>query len=440
MRAIRLVRAALAAVVAGLPVVLAGPAAGAPAAPSGAAAPAPIVRGIDFSNEVMPVTARWVHRALGDAEDAGATLFVIQMDTPGGLDQSMRAIVRDISSSPVTVAVWVGPSGARAASAGAYISAASDILAMAPGTNIGSATPVAGGSGSNLDRKIVNDAAAYISSLATQHGRNAAAYRSMVTRQVNLTAQEAVDRNVAEVIARTPQELVAKLDGMPGKGGKPLELTGATIQIDSMPWYLRVLDLIADPNLIFLFFSMGILALGWEIFHPGAIVPGVVGALMLLLSLWGLSIIPFQWGGIAFILLAMGLFAAEIHVAGIGFLAAGGVISLILGGLILFDEPGLESSSPAVVGTAIGVGALFLVLLWVSSRVRAIPPAAGGGEVVGAVGRVRAPVSGIPGQVFVNGELWRARTGDGRSVPRGEKVRVVKMEDLTLTVEPTGEE
>lgn len=430
MRPFRPLIAALVAVVAGL-LALTG------AGPSSGAQAQPVVRGIDFDNEVMPVTARWVHRALQDAEDAGAELFVIQMDTPGGLDTSMRDIVQDITRTPLTVAVWVGPSGARAASAGAYIAAASDHLAMATGTNIGSATPVSGGSGSDLDRKIVNDAAAYISALATAHGRNAAAYRSMVTKQVNLTATQAVDRDVADFIAETPQQLVATLDGKPGKDGTPLQLKGATISIESMPWYLRLLDLIADPNLIFIFFSLSLIALGWEIFHPGAIVPGVMGALLLLTALFGLSIIPFDWAGIAFILLAGLLFALEVHVAGIGFLAVGGVISLIIGGLILFDEPGVQSSAPAVVATALGIGAAFLLLVRVAARVRGLRPVTGEAAVVGQVGNVRSPVGAEPGQVFVNGELWRARTADGSTVAPGEPVRVVKMEELTLTVEPT---
>ncbi|MEW6581716.1 MAG: nodulation protein NfeD [Actinomycetota bacterium] len=410
------------------------------AGPPPAMASGPVVRGVDLATEVTPVSARWIHRALDDARDAGARLFVIRMDTPGGLDSSMRAIVRDISSSPLTVAVWVAPDGARAASAGAYIAAASDVVAMAPGSNIGSATPVAGGSGGDLDRKIVNDAAAYIAALAGDHGRDAATYRRMVTHQLNLTARDAVRRDVAEVIARTPGELLARLDGMPGKGGVPLRLDGATLRIDGMPWHLRVLDVIADPNLVFLFFSLGILALGWEVFHPGAVVPGVVGAILLILALFGLSILPFDWAGIAFMLLAAALFAAEVHVAGVGFLAAGGVASLVLGGLILFDEPGLESSSPAVIGTAAGVGIAVVALVRTAARVRHIAPASGDAALVGMVGRVRSEVGAAPGQVFVNGELWRARTGDGRTLGPGERVRVVKMDELTLTVEPTEEE
>jgi membrane-bound serine protease (ClpP class) len=397
------------------------------------------VPGVRLETEITPVSARWIHRELGDAQRSGAALFVIQLDTPGGLDSSMRDIVRDVSRSRVTVAVWVGPSGARAASAGAYIAAAAHVVALAPGTNIGSATPVAGGGGGDLQDKVVNDAAAYIASLAQERGRNAAAYRRMVTDQANLTAAEAVRQGVADLLARSPAELLARLDGRPGADGRPLELDGAVARIEGMPWYLQVLDVIADPNLVFLFFSLGLAALGWEVFHPGAIVPGVVGALLLVTALFGLSILPFQWAGVAFILLAAGLFAAEVVTAGVGVLAAGGIASLIIGGLILFDEPGLEVSSPAVVGIALATGAATLLLVRTALRTRRLAVATGGSALIGAVGEVRAPIGPGGGQVFVNGELWAARTAGGETLPRGEPVRVVKIEELTLTVEPLRE-
>ena len=397
------------------------------------------VHGVRLETEITPVSARWVHRELRDAERAGAELFVVQMDTPGGLDSSMRDIVRDVSRSRVTVVVWVGPSGARAASAGAYIAAAAHVVAMAPGTNIGSATPVAGGGGGDLEDKVVNDAAAYIASLAQEHGRNAAAYRRMVTDQANLTAAEAVRQGVADLLARNPAELLARLDGRLGVGERPLQLGGAVARIEDMPWYLQVLDVIADPNLVFLFFSLGFAALGWEVFHPGAIVPGVVGALLLVSALFGLAILPFEWAGVAFILLAAGLFAAEVITAGVGVLAAGGVVSLVVGGLILFDEPGLEVSSPAVVGIALATGAATLLLVRAALRTRRLAVATGGSELIGAVGEVRTPIGPGGGQVFVNGELWAARAAGGEALPRGEPVRVVKIEELTLTVEPTRE-
>jgi membrane-bound serine protease (ClpP class) len=360
------------------------------------------------------------------------------MDTPGGLDSSMRDIVQDITASPVTVAVWVGPSGARAASAGAYIAAASDLVAMAPGTNIGSATPIAGESGSDLDRKIVNDAAAFIAAQAAEHGRNAAAYRRMVTAQANLTATQAVEQRVAEVLAASPRELLARLDGRTGKDGRPLDLAGAEVQIEEMPWHLKILDLITDPNLVFLFFSIGLLAIGWEIFHPGAIVPGVVGAILFILALFGLSVLPFQWGGIAFMILGVGLMVAEIFVSGIGILAAGGVVSLLIGGLILFDDPGLEASTPAVVTIAVALGAGFMTIARLVVKSRGLTVTTGRATLMGAVGEVRSPVGPGGGQVFVSGELWRARAVNGSELPRGERVRVVKIDELTLTVEPEG--
>jgi len=205
-----------------------------------------------------------------------------------------------------------------------------------------------------------------------------------------------------------------------------------------MPWHLKILDLITDPNLVFLFFSIGLLAIGWEIFHPGAIVPGVVGAILFILALFGLSVLPFQWGGIAFMILGVGLMVAEIFVSGIGILAAGGVVSLLIGGLILFDDPGLEASTPAVVTIAVALGAGFMTIARLVVKSRGLTVTTGRATLMGAVGEVRSPVGPGGGQVFVSGELWRARAVNGSELPRGERVRVVKIDELTLTVEPEG--
>jgi membrane-bound serine protease (ClpP class) len=396
----------------------------------------PLVRGVVLDGGVDPASAQFITRRLADAEDAGAELFLIEMDTPGGLVESTRDIVKDMEASPLPVVVWVGPTGARAGSAGAYISAASDHLAMAPGTNIGSATPVGGG-GEDLDDKIRNDAAAQIAALATAHGRNADAYRAMVTDQLNLTAEEAVAQNVAEQIAPTRDALLASLDGQT-IGGRAVATAGADVEVEEMPWYLRLLQILIDPNLLAIMFGLGIAAIAFEIFHPGAILPGVTGAILILLSVLGFAIVPFNWAGLAFILLAFILFALEATVSGFGGLAVGGIVSLVIGGLILFDDAeGPVVSRPGLIISSVALGVGFTMVARAAWRARKAPQTTGAATVVGRVGEVRTAVAGPDGgQVFVDGELWAARGPEGVALARGRRVRVTGMNELVLSVEP----
>jgi membrane-bound serine protease (ClpP class) len=405
---------------------------------AGQGAGAAPVRVIELDGSIDQVSAVFVERRLDSAEDAGAAAVVIQLDTPGGQVSAMRDIVGDMQASEVPVTVWVGPSGARAGSAGAFIAAASDDLGMAPGTNIGSATPIGSG-GEDLDAKVRNDAAAFIAALADEKGRDAGSYRAMVTDALNLTSQQALDRGVADTIQPTLDDFVTWLDGRPGRDG-PIETTGAPIESDSMPWYLRVLEVLTDPNLVFFLLLLGLAGIGFEIFNPGAIVPGVVGAISLLLALAGLSLLPFQWTGIALLVLAVVLFIAETQVGGIGALAVGGIVALALGGAFLFDsdDPALEPSAGVIVATAVVVGGAFAVSARLAMRARRRPSVTGGAELVGEVGRVRAAIGPGGGSVLVNGEIWSARPVDGVAIPEGGQVRVVKVhkDDLTLTVEP----
>jgi membrane-bound serine protease (ClpP class) len=410
--------------------------AAAPAAAQGAA-PAP-VRVIELDGTIDEVAAVFVDRRLAAAEDAGAAAVVIELDTPGGMVSSMRDIVADMGASGVPVTVWIGPSGARAGSAGAFIAAASDQLGMAPGTNIGSATPISSG-GEDLDAKVRNDAAAFIAALADEHGRDAESYRAMVTGALNLTAEQAVDRNVAETIQPSVEAFVAWLDGQPGRDG-PIATAAAPVERDALPWYLAVVRVLTDPNLVFLLLLVGLAGVGFEIFNPGAIVPGVVGAISLLLALAGLTVLPFQWAGIALVVLAVALFVAETQVAGFGVLALGGIVALALGGAFLFDsdDPALEPSIGIVVATAAVVGGAFAVAAHLVLRTRGRPSLTGGAELVGVVGRARGTIGSGGGSVLVNGEIWAARSLGGVEIPAGGEVRVVTVHkhDLTLTVEP----
>jgi membrane-bound serine protease (ClpP class) len=405
---------------------------------STAASTRPQVRGVVLEGTIDPASAQFVTRRLRSADRSDAQLFLIEMDTPGGLVTSMHDIVKTIEAADIPVVVWIGPSGSRAGSAGAYISASSDYLAMAPGTNIGSATPVSS-SGGDLSRKITNDAAAQIAALADKHGRNANAFRSMVTHQLNLTAQEAVAGNVAEAIAPTRAALLEQLDGRQ-VGGRMLATAGAAVHIDEMPWYLRLMQILIDPNLLAIMFGLGIAAIGFEVFHPGAVVPGVAGAVMLLLSFAGFAIVPFNWAGLAFILLAFLLFALEAIVSGFGALAAGGIASLVIGGLILFDDAeGPVVSRPGLIVTSIALGVAFTLVARAAWRARRAPTATGAAAMVGHLGEVRTALVGDAGHVFVDGELWAARTADGRRIEPGRAVRVTGMSDLVLSVEPAEE-
>ncbi|WP_217914312.1 NfeD family protein [Miltoncostaea marina] len=399
--------------------------------------PAP-VRVIELDGGIDPVSARWVEDRLDAARDDGAAAVVIRMDTPGGLVSSMRDIVAAMERSPLPVAVWVGPAGSRAGSAGAFISAAAAHLGMAPGTNIGSATPIGSG-GEDLDAKVRNDAAASIAALAEARGRDPAPFRAMVVDALNLTAREALEREVAETVQPDLGSFVAWLDGRPGPDG-PIRTAGAPVEAESMPWHLRLLEALIDPNLVFLLLLLGLAGIGFELYNPGAIVPGVVGAISLLLALAGLTVLPVDWVGIALIALGVGLFVAETQVGGFGALAAGGVVALGLGGAFLFDsdDPALVSS-PWIVGLmAAVVGAGFLGAARLVLRARRRPAATGGAELVGEMGVARGAIGPDGGRVSVNGEIWSARTADGSRLPAGAPVRVVSIQpdDLTVTVEP----
>jgi membrane-bound serine protease (ClpP class) len=306
-------------------------------------APAP-VRVIELDGSVGPVTALFIENRIQEAVDEGAPAVVIRMDTPGGLVSSAREIVAAMEEASVPVTVWVGPAGSRAGSAGAFISAAGDALGMAPGTNIGSATPISSG-GEDLDAKVRNDFAASIAALAEKNGHDPAPYRAMVTESLNLTANEALAQNVIDTIQPTVEDFVAWLDGRTLDGGV-VATAGVPIEVDDLPWYLRVLQVVTDPNLVFLLLILGIAGIAFEVFNPGAIVPGVIGAISLLLALAGLSVMPFTWIGIILILLGIGLFIGETQVGGLGVFTVGGVVALALGGAFLFDssDPGLTTS------------------------------------------------------------------------------------------------
>jgi membrane-bound serine protease (ClpP class) len=397
---------------------------------------------LELTGEISPATSSWVNKALDEAADQNATVAIIRLDTPGGLDSSLRDIVKDIGDAPMPVIVYVSPNGARAASAGAYITEAGDVAAMAPVTNIGSATPISIGPGSNdrvLGRKIRNDAAAYMRALTAAHGRNVAVGERMVRSAVNLTAGEALRAGFIDVIAPSERALLTELDGFRVRGPKAQVLHTADLRISDhdIPLQYEILQILVNPTVAFLLLSVGLIGLAIEIFNPGVIAPGTLGLISFLLGLYGTAQLPVTAAGILLLVLAMGLFIAEGHLQSHGVLGLSGVIALILSGLLLYDtNGGFGVSVPVVIVAGIVLGGFFAFMVQRAVRARREPVRTGYEEMVGALGEVRVPLA-PEGQVFTNGALWRARAVDGAGRLRtGDRVRVESVDGLTLLVRP----
>jgi membrane-bound serine protease (ClpP class) len=383
-----------------------------------------------------------VKQALKDAKHDKAKIVIFRLDTPGGLDDSMRKMIKDIIAAPMPVVVYASPNGARAASAGLYITEAADVAAMAPQTNIGSATPISIGGGNQdkvLGRKIRNDAAAFVRALAEGHGRNPDLAEQMVRKATNVPAPVAKQRNLIDLIAPDQQSLIRQLDGFRVKGPKAqrLDTTGARLESHGLPFKFQVLELLVNPSTVFLLFTLGLVGIGFELFHPGAILPGALGGVSLILALFGLAQLPINVAGLLLILLAFGLFVAEAFITSHGALAIGGVVSLIFGGLLLFNtnNDAYEVSVPIVVFTAAVLGGFFVWVISKAVQARHRAVHTGSEELVGAIGTVRTPLEPV-GHVFVMGALWRAHARDDQRLDAGQQVVVERIDGLTLTVAP----
>jgi membrane-bound serine protease (ClpP class) len=398
---------------------------------------------IELNATIDPATDRWIDKALGEAEDKDAKLAIIRLDTPGGLDSSMRSIIKDILAAPMPVVVYVSPDGARAASAGVYITEAADVAAMAPETNIGSATPISatgGDIGSTLGRKIRNDASAFVRALAGEHGRNPALAEEMVRKATNVTATEAKRAGLIDLIASDQEDLLRKLDGFHVQGPKAqtLHTSGLRIEERDMPLQYDLLELLVNPTVAFLLLSVGLLGIVFEVLNPGHIAPGALGAIALILGLYGTAQLPVTLAGIALLVLAIALMVAEAHLSTHGILGVAGVVALVASGLLLFDthSSAFEVSAPAVIVTAVAVGGFFAFAAQRAFAARRRPVKTGSEEMVGAEGDVRAALNPV-GQVFAHGALWRATPADGDGpIGIGNRVRVVSVDGLTLRVEP----
>ncbi len=392
----------------------------------------------EFENDVNPVTQDYLLNAIERGEQEGFAAVVIEMDTPGGLGSSMRAIVKGILAADVPVIVYVAPSGGSADSAGAVIGMAADVLAMAPQTNIGSSTPISVGGediSKDLRRKVVNDAAAYIGELAREHGRNVAVARAMVTQARNLGAREPLAKNVVDVIAADYPDLLRQIDGMQIEPkGLTLSTGGrTTIERVEMSTWKQILDLLIDPNIIALMLSVGLIGIVVELWNPGLIFPGTVGAISLIVGLYGLQVLPVSAAGLLLMLLAAAFFVAEAFIISHGALSVAGGVMFVIGALLLFDPAGeaYQVSLPVALAISGTLMLLFGFALTKAAQTRRLPASVGAHRLIGERARVRGDHL-----VFVDGELWQAASADGSSLEPGEEVIVeaVDREGLRLTV------
>jgi len=396
---------------------------------------------------IQPASQQFIERALAEAADRGASLVVMELDTPGGLVDTTRDITTAITTSPVPVVVFVTPPGARAASAGFFILMSADVAAMSPGTNTGAAHPV-GGQGENLPEdvreKITNDAAAMVRSLAKQRGRNPETAERTVKESISLTAEEALDEGLIDLMAADFDDLLEKLNGFEvtrfSGEVETLELDEPQVVEIEPTFAEKLFSVLANPNIAYLLMALGALGLYVEITHPGGIFPGVVGVVFLLLGLYSVSVLPVSWAGVALIFVALMLFVLEVKVTSYGLLTVGGLISFVLGSLMLFNGPipDMRVSLGVVLPTAVVVASLtgFLLtrVLWAYRQ----KPMTGREGLVGEVGRAIGEIA-PEGKVAVHGEYWDAR-GAGGAIADGERVRVVAVRDRWIDVAAVGDD
>ena len=405
----------------------------------------PAVVQVDLREMVEPVSADFVVRGIHHANQVNAQAVLIEIDTPGGLETSMREIIQAIIESRVPVITYVAPGGARAASAGLFILLSGDVAAMAPGTHTGAAHPVILGSygiGKTMETKIENDAAAYIRSIADRRGRNSKLAEEGVRQSRSFTEKEALEGHLIDFVANTPQDIFAQFDGKSIKrfdgSTATLRLRNATLEPYAMTTRERLLFYIVDPNIAFLLGALGVFLLYLEFTHPGMVAPGVVGAIALVLALFAFHMLPINYTGVILIILAMVMFALEAKVTSHGVLAAGGALAMVLGALMLVNSPmpGASIHLSTALGVTAPLAAITIILLRLAMAAHKRKAVTGREGMIDSVGVAETNLE-PSGKVFVHGELWDARAP--AAVAKGARVRVRAVEGLTLVVEPESE-
>lgn len=428
---------------------------------------------LEVKGVIGPATSDFVLRGIEKAEQKGAELVILRMDTPGGLDSAMRQIIKKIVSASVPIVTYVAPSGSRAASAGTYILYASHVAAMAPATNLGAATPVQIGpgalpggqdeqpekeaskeeteedqeaketkekktSGSAMEKKMVNDAVAYIKGLARMRGRNEEWAERAVREAESLTAEDAHEQGVIEIIAVDLPNLLEQLDGREVNvlgHSRVLDTDGLTLEVVEPDWRNRLLGIIANPNVAYILMLLGVYGLFFELSNPGNVLPGVAGAICLLLALYAFQVLPVNYAGLALVVIGIGFMIGEVFVPSFGALGIGGAIAFLIGSLILMDTDleGYTVSIPLVVALTVLSAAFFMTVMTMAVKQRKRGVVSGQEEMLGSIGEA-VDAFEETGRIHVHGELWKARTS--HPVKRGQSVKVQAIDGLTLLIEP----
>lgn len=390
---------------------------------------------------ISPASARFMVQAIDQAQTENSECLIIEMDTPGGLDQSMRQVIKSIMASKVPVVVYVAPQGSRAASAGAFITLSSHVAAMAPGTSIGAAHPVSIGQSGQMDStmsgKVTNDAAAYIRSIAEKRGRNIAWADSAVRHSVSLSETEALKRGVIDLVAPNTSALLDSLDGrivVMDKDTLTLSTGSARTVTVTMNWRDRFLSVISDPNIAYIFMMLGLLGLYFEFSNPGAILPGVVGAISLILAFFAFQTLSVNYAGLLLILLSIVLFIVDVKAATHGVLTTGGIIAMFIGSVMLFNapDPALRASLQVIIPVVLVTAAFFVIGVWLSVRTLRTKPVSGDQGLLGQEGDARTLVNKDGGRVFVAGAHWSAWSD--AEIAEGAKVKVVEVKGMKLKV------